>query len=233
MTDSYDTADTGSFSPSVTASTLFTLASSIIYGPSASTGSEPTTLGRASVNSVGKETVLGDKEFVEMVKLLAVVKESSLPSNQDSRLPLPTSLADVPVMQLHDRDLADWTDKISDRLTDLSLSDLAELQVVRGAGLLALTGAVAWMFHKWGPVGKEKCKMILQHCRAQLRRRGVDRSNEDGYELVPINHADEASRGSIGSGVSEAEASPSPHSNEGEEEAGPGNVPVQSADDQA
>jgi len=209
-------------------STLQTLASSERGSSPSTTSSVPTTLGGVSANSAAKETVLGAGEFDQMVEILTALKKSSVPSSQDSNLPLPTTLADMPPLQLRNRDLADWTDEITDGFRELTASDPATSQFVQGAGLLVLTGAVVWMLHKWGPVGMDKGKKVLQHCRAHLRRRGVHVPHEDQYELLPTSQAAEEPGESITSEA--ARAPPSLESDASEEQEGPDDILGQSVD---
>ena len=213
---------------SSTPSTLQTLASSERGSSPSTTSSFPTTLGGVSANSAAKETVLGAGEFDQMVEILTALKKSSVPSSQDSNLPLPTTLADMPPLQLRNRDLADWTDEIKDGFNELTSSDPTTSQFAQGAGLLVLTGAVVWMLHKWGPVGMDKGKKVLQHCRAHLRRRGVHVPHEDQYELLPTSQAAEEPGESITSEA--ARAPPSLESDASEEQEGPDDILGQSVD---
>ena len=213
-------------------STLQTLASSERGSSPSTTSSVPTTLGGVSANSAAKETVLGAGEFDQMVEILTALKKSSVPSSQDSNLPLPTTLADMPPLQLRNRDLADWTDEIKNGFNELTSSDPAMSQFVQGVSILVLTGAVVWMLHTWGPVGMVKCKKVLQHCRTQLRRRGVVAAEEDEYELLPAIQAAEGPGESITSGATEAGAPSSLESDPGREEEGPDDIVGQSVDGQ-
>jgi len=229
MSDFGLTANTESLSSTVRSpSTLHTLASSYTDGSSITIGNAQTTLGGVSANSAAKETVLDNEEFYQMVEILTALKKSSVVPSQDSNLPLPTSLADMRPLQLRNRHLADWTDEIKDGFSEMTSSDPATSQFVQGVGLLVLTGAVVWMLHKWGPVGMDKGKKVLQHCRAHLRRRGVHVPHEDQYELLPTSQAAEEPGESITSEA--ARAPPSLESDASEEQEGPDDILGQSVD---
>ena len=132
-------------------------------------------------------------------------------------------------MMIHDRDLADWTDKALDGLGELTPSDLTIVHVLQGASLLGFTGALVWMFNRWGPIGMEKCKTILQRCGARLSTRGEHTPDEGGHELLPRN---QTARGGSGTSISPRGDEHDEEDSSQESDAGePDHVPGQAADD--